>query len=244
KSADLRLRITPTDHPEDSDLVGTFQSAVGQLDSLESEIRRGIAMVSPGDPEGEADLDRLQARLEERAARQELGLTAADLQSGTFEEVVSHPNWAAAGMQIIFSLGWNAFTAVHMTFMIGGMWRAFGPIALALALFYAIFFAAGIGMLWSAWQAASKKTLRLDGREAELTDEVFGKVVRRKFTIAPDSKAELGRPFVSKSNNNGSTPLQVYLTDTNGKRHFLGDSGGGTGAAAFRSRLNERLAGH
>jgi len=152
---------------EDDELVRTFNQARDQIVALERDLRRRLAAASPGDPESEPPLDALQDRLAETAARIEMGVDA--FHSGEPLDIVTSPaNWGAGVGLLVFSLGWNAFTTFHATMMIGGMWKAFGPGALALLLFYAIFWSVGFGMLWAAFVAAAAERIRVNGNELEV----------------------------------------------------------------------------
>lgn len=56
---------------QESELVETFGQAKGQLDSIENDLRKRLASLSPGDPKGMPDLDVIRDRLS-RARREEL----------------------------------------------------------------------------------------------------------------------------------------------------------------------------
>lgn len=150
---------------EDSDrrLVETVERAARHLPVLEETLRRRLALLAPGDSESRVDLERIQDKLAQLEALQELGLKPEVVPAGPLEMKTSPGNLGGGAFLALFGLGWTAFTTVHALFMIGGMWRAFGPFALALLLFYGIFWAVGLGMLGLALATASEESIRLDG---------------------------------------------------------------------------------
>lgn len=54
-------------------LLDTLRSAIRELDGLERDYRRRLALLAPGDPAGEVSLDHVQAKLAEVAIRDETG---------------------------------------------------------------------------------------------------------------------------------------------------------------------------
>lgn len=167
---------------EDNALVRTFNQARDQIVALERDLRRRLAAASPGDPESEPPLDVLQDRLAETAARIEMGVDAFRSQE-PLDIVTSPANWGAGAGLLIFGLGWNAFTTFHAALMIGGMWQAFGPGALAILLFYAIFWSIGFGMLWGAFVAAAAERIRIKGNELEVERKLGPFQWTRKYKL-------------------------------------------------------------
>ncbi len=208
-------------------LAATFQAACGQVDSLLDDWRRHLGQVAPGDPRGFVNLDKLQSQLSERAARQELGVPTGAVPA-LIEERTGTGSWAAAGGMGIFALGWNAFTLFHAVLMIGGMMRAFGPVALFLLLFYAIFFSVGFSMAYSAYQAASDESIVLEGRTLKVTRSFLGKEKSKLYTLGDNARAEVastlsGVPaFSSNSAGNRRSITAVVLTTSEGKKVSVG----------------------
>lgn len=205
--------------PEDEELVRTFEMALPQLSQIESDLRARLARVAPGDPESRPNLDRLQERLHENVARQEMGL-ATDPVPEVLVAVTSVPSWAAAIGLLIPALGVGAFVTVHMLIMIGGMWMAFGPGALALVLFYAIFYAAVVAMFGGAFTAASEETIRLNGTELLITKRLGTLKFERRHQIDPDQKVK--EVEQSETSNRTRRFFEVIeMTDPHGRPiHF------------------------
>jgi hypothetical protein len=205
----------------DLTLLQTVRDALGELDGLESELRRRLAALAPGDPEGEVDLEAMRAKLAEAAARREVASVAGPLvgtQSAAVGEPlvlqVSDPDWGAALMMGIFSLGWNAFTTFHAFMMIGGMFRALGIGALALLLFYSIFWFVGGTMAWSAIQSAANEKLSLNGWEMTLHRWLGPIRWEKRYTLGPDSKVYLNTPVVKNRNSQNG---DLAVRDAQGK---------------------------
>jgi hypothetical protein len=219
---ELRTRLASVEKPEDQSLISTFDRALGLLPDLEKDFRKRLAKLAPGDPRGIADIEALNDRLAEREARKELGV---DLHSApaVLNLQTSKGNWASAGFMAIFGLGWNSFTAVHATFMIGGMYKAFGWAALGLLAFYAIFFTVGFGMLYGAWVSAANESVEIDGLRLTVTQQLGPIKKRRSYTMSKDSSAEVGETtqsigFKARSQNSDAvktTPC-VNITDAEG----------------------------
>lgn len=132
----------------------------------------------------------------------------------------SPPNWAGAGLLLLFSLGWNSFTTVHALLFIGGFWRAIGPLALAFLLFYSIFWAVGLAMAWGAFLAACQETITLEGRRLTLRRRLLGYTWKREYTLAPGAEARLVEPALhlkSRPNNVPGNGKDVAVTDETGK---------------------------
>ena len=205
--------------PDDQELVRTFEMALPQLSQIETDLRARLARVAPGDPEGRPDLDRLQERLHENAARQEMGLHS-DPVPEVLEAITSVPSWGAAIGLLIPAMGVGAFVTVHMLIMIGGMWMAFGPGALALVLFYAIFYAAVVAMFGGAFTAASEETIRLEGNQLTITKRLGGMKLTKSHLVDPDQKVK----EVEQAENSNRTRRffeVIEMTDPTGRPiHF------------------------
>lgn len=219
----LRDRLTSVGGPDHQELVGTLHSAVEQLDDVERDLRIRLASLAPGDPLGIVDLDQLQDRLAERAARTEVGVT--DIPS-KLDMKVSAGSWAAAGFLGLFSFGWNSFTAVHATLMIGGMYQSFGWPAFFMLGFYAIFFTVGIGMMIAALNAASSESIELNGHDLTVKRKLGFWERRKSYRLGPDSKAEIsihGDPGIQPANKRSPKPT-VVLSDMEGRMVTIGSN--------------------
>lgn len=235
---DLTSRLSFLQSSEDQRLAETMQKAYGQLDSIESDLRRRLGRLAPGDLRGQVDLTEIQEKLAEREARQELGVSTLPEPPPVLELVTSPSNPAAAAGAGIFGLGWTAFTVFHSVLMIGGMFKAFGWGALALLLFYSIFYAVGIGMLATAVNALATETIELNGRTLKIKRVLGGWVREKVVELSPKTRARVGTPNMGWSNGNKETPtMAIILTDETGKEVSMG-----TGASLeFRGRMVEEI---
>lgn len=236
----LRDRITSVGGPDEQELATTISSAVDHLDGLERDLRTRLATLAPGDPAGIVNLEALQDRLAEREARTEVGLYG---QPEKLELKVSGANWAAAGFLGLFSFGWNSFTAVHATLMIGGMFKSFGWPALFLLGFYAIFFAAGFGMVLAALNSASTESIEIEDGELTVSRK-FGRWVRRKnFRLGPNSKATIGMSTSGfrASNQNRAPKPAIVLADIDGSEVSFGDNAAPTQQQMIVDKINAYL---
>lgn len=230
--------------PDAPQLVTTLQQAVGSLDGLENDLRRTLASLEPGNPKGIVDLDALQKEIAEREARSELGVVAAQEIPAVLELNTNPGNLAAAGGLGIFAFGWLSFTTFHMVLMIGGMMHAFGFGALALLGFYAIFYAAGIAMAVSAFNAGAKEDIRLEGRTLTILRVLLGIRKLKTVNLAADAQAEVGRPQMTMNNRNTIPAKCILIPDTNGRVVTLGSSVFEKTLREHCSRINAYLAVH
>jgi hypothetical protein len=227
---------------DDRILRSTLDRAISQLESLETDLRKRLGRISPGDPQSIADLQKINERLEERLARQEIGVDTdvpAILQMRT-----APSNWAAAGFLGMFGLGWTSFTAVHAFFMIGGMAKSFGAIAFALLLFYGIFFVVGFGMLAAAVAAASIEEIELNGRELTVHRKLMGWIRSKTYTLHEDCEPKDEVVSTSTTNGTKKTTFAIVLTDKSGKPIHLANGATQWQRDQVRMKLENYLAAH
>lgn len=237
----LKERLASFEGSYDTQLSTTMENALSQIDSIETDLRKYLGRLAPGDPAGIVDLDTLQERLEERSARQELGVPT-DLEIPPVLQLKLSPgNLGAAIFVGLFGMGWTAFTTVHAVLMIGGMMHAFGWIALLLLLFYSIFFAAGFAMFGAAYNMAATEEIELDGRQLTVRKKLAGIVREKKYTLA-EGKAGLAR--IEDIQNNGFRPqgsprttTAIVMTDIEGRDINFGAQA----SPAVRESTVERL---
>lgn len=212
------LRLREHACQSDAGLLATLQDAVRELDGQESNLRQRLALLEPGDPQGAVDLSELRERLAEASARREVAAVAGTFSgsAASLELQTSPPSLAAALMMGVFSFGWMSFTTVHAVFMIGGMFHAFGWMALALLGFYAIFWSVGIAMAWGAILAASQEHLTAEGRRLTITRKFFIWSWNKKFQVSPDSRAYVKRA-TSRHQSGVTSSLQAAFTDAEGR---------------------------
>lgn len=217
EASDLTYRLGSLWEPGDLELSNTVSNAISQLPSLEADFRTRLAQLRTPGPR--VDLDSIQERLAEREAQQELGLPTSIHNALSLNLQTSPRNVVGAGGIGCFAVAWNSFTLFHATLMIGGMWKAFGPVALALLLFYSLFFAAGFAMIYATIDALSVEEIELTGRSL-LIKKTLGKWVRTKMIdLDPESRAVVGIASAAfRTNNNNRVPQRaVIMTDAKGK---------------------------
>ena len=198
---------------DDQILLATLRDAVAHLKQKEESLRP-----SPLSATGSLDLHALREKLAEASARQELG-EAASVVPKELTLLLSGGNKAAAAGLGGFALFWNGFTLVHATFMIGGFWRAAGPIALFLLAFYALFFGAGFMMVKAALDAASKEELLLCGSTLTVRKTLGAWVREQMIELGPQSRAGLELPSMRQK---GSRAMAISLNDAQGKTYQFG----------------------
>jgi len=231
--------------PGDHELAETLRHAVAQLDSIESDLRRRMARLEPGDPAGLVDYDALQDRLAERRARQEVGVETEAIVPKVLEMQINPGNMAAATGMGVFGLGWTGFTLVHCILMIGGMSKAFGWLALGLLAFYAIFFMVGFGMLYGAYLAAADESIQLHGRKLTIIRTFAGIRRTKSVELDADAGASIGRSTAA-SNNNARSPSgrAILLHDSRGRTIQLGSHASDHQRETALKRINAYLKVH
>jgi hypothetical protein len=112
---------------------------------------------------------------------------------------------------------------MHAVLMIGGMWKAMGPVALFLLLFYAIFFGVGFVMIWATIDALSVEEIELTGRSLVIK-KTIGKWVRTKvIELDPETRAVVGVAQTGMGSENKTVPPRaVLMTDAKGKEIAFG----------------------
>lgn len=228
----------------DTDLISTFESAIGQLDSIETDYRKQLGLLRPGDPEGIANLEAINEKLSERLARKEIGLETNATIPEVLELKVSPGNKVAAVGLGVFGLGWNSFTLLHATLMIGGMYKAFGFAAFAMLAFYAIFFMVGIGMWIAAYNSGASESIRLEGRELTVTKVLGPWRKDRTYKLGPKATADIAAMQISQVSTNQTskkpTPV-VQLHDVNGNGIGFGASATDALRRETRDKINAYL---
>ncbi len=212
---------------QDQSLISTVQQAQGQLASVEEDVRKRLAVVKPGAPQGIVNLQNLVGQLAERAARQEL--PADEAIPDQLELVVSTPNYAAAASPGVFALGWNLFTTVHACFFIWGMWHAVGWPAIFMLLFYALFWGAGYGMILACRAALSTQTAIFSGRDLTVRDQIRSWIKEKQYRLPSDASAVLDIPSVApvrfgNTNQMRTGTTAITLADEKGKPIMLGQA--------------------
>lgn len=236
--------------PEDYQLLSTLESAVAQLPSIESDIRLRLGDLAPGDPQSAPDLDELQDKLLQRAARIEIGASTLG-QPKPINFVLQEPSKAGFIGALVFGLGWNGFTLFHAIMMIGGMWKAFGPLALLMLFFYAIFFGVGGLMLYGAYAALFKETIRVEGPEIIITKVGWGRTIEKRHRMNRTARAEVTRNFTPvpvmgikahPQNSDGKNQSAIVIRDIENKEVVFGMTLPGKTKQDLATQINRHLA--
>lgn len=167
-------------HATSSDtlLLETLQQALDELDGIEHDLRRHLAKLAPGDPQGAVDLELLRAKLAGVAARREVASVAGPLQTQTSlegktltvlgSEPASGQALVVGGMGIV----WLAF----ITYQAFQTFRTFGTGTLDNTWFtngmWALLWLGGAIMVKSAIQLGSREELTLEGRKLTLRQRI------------------------------------------------------------------------
>ncbi|MBB6052549.1 hypothetical protein [Armatimonas rosea] len=197
---------------DDQVLLTTVREALAHLKSVEEPLKRTLQGSS-----GTVNLTDLRSKIAEAAARTELGSTAVVPEK--VELALAPGSLAAAGGMGLFSLAWLSFTTFHATLMIGGMWKAFGPVALFLLAFYSLFFGVGFMMARGALEIASSENLELFGRTLVLRKKLGFWVRERRIELGPQSRVSLEVPTLRQK---GSRAMALSVNDLQGKQHQFG----------------------
>lgn len=215
KADRLMIAKSSLSQPDDAELLNTFQLAVRQLPQMESDLRRQLHLVAPGDPESRPCLTALQDRLQENAARQEVGLNSLD-HLDPIEANTAEPSASAALGLGIFALGWNGFTIFHATMMLGSMLKSFGFLALLMGLFYLPFFAVGLLMIAGVVFSLCRESIRLEGNKLTVTYRWGPFTYLRKHEIDIDQLVKQSEVLDSDTNKMRKQD-QIQFTDIKGK---------------------------
>jgi uncharacterized membrane protein len=229
--------------PEEARLLTTLQSAIRISAEVENNLRRELGRLAPGDPESLVDLDALREDLAEAEARREIGVGFGQV-TEPLRLNTSSPNWATAGFTGIFALGWLSFTTFHATLMIGGMFQAFGPFALFLLAFYAIFWAVGIGMAKTALDAMHSESIEVDGRTLTIRRKGLFGTKETVYGLSPDSRAEVvaGQPTHNRSRGGIAMPSpEIALRAADGREIRFARNALPAERLEFVRRINDYL---
>lgn len=239
----LRDSLESTPSPERPEWADTLLMSVEQLDSVERSLRRKLALLAPGDPEGLVDMDALRDRLAERAAHDELGVDADLTQPLSLTERTSPANYGMAAGLLGFSIAWNSFTAVHAFFMIGGFRQVIGWAAFGLLGFYALFFGAGISMLAAAFNAASEESIELAGRTLAIRKKLGPWVRRKNYKLARNATARIQKVNSMKftSGRQASMTPSIVLEDEQGREVSFASGVSTTARNRIMKRINAYL---
>jgi hypothetical protein len=199
---------------EDIELRETVRETLSHLESMHQDCRAKQGLEQ--DPVSILDL---REKMAERAARKEVEeITGVAVPIA--QEILLAPRNIAGFLGMgAFALFWNGFTLVHATLMIGGMYKAVGPVALFMLLFYALFFGAGFAMIGGAANCLATHTLSLSGNQLCITRD-FGMTKKQRLCpLTRDCRIErLATPVKQK----GSSGREIAIIAPDGKEFRFG----------------------
>lgn len=241
-SPEIQRDLSSSDELGAADRLDVVTKATQQLDSIEDEYQKRLAVEQPGHALSMANLDALKDKLAENAARMEVGAENLSPFEGHLEVETAKGSLAAAAGVGIFATGWLSFTTLHAVLMIGGMARAIGWGALALLAFYAIFYFAGFAMAYGAFIAGSNETVSIDGTRLVWLRKWGPIRMRREYELDPTQRAQIGKAQLGNSNNKAGTAV-VQLVDAAGKTINIGAGSNLQQLQKIQQQLNGYLVG-
>lgn len=241
-SAEVQRALSSSDEVGAADRLDVVTKATQQLDSIEDEYQKRLAVEQPGHALSMANLDALKDKLAENAARMEVGAENLTPFEGHLEIETAKGSLAAAAGVGIFATGWLSFTTLHAVLMISGMARAIGWGALALLAFYAIFYFAGFAMAYGAFIAGSNETVSIDGTRLVWLRKWGPIRMRREYELDATQRAQIGKAQLGNSNNKAGTAV-VQLVDAAGKTINIGAGSNLQQLQKIQQQLNGYLAG-
>ena len=199
--------------PDHADLVGTLENAVSRLDTMELDTQLA--------------LDRLGLPLDKMAepATEPLEVGSAEFDSlgGVLDELVAKPSWSKAMSMGFFALFWNGFVYVHMFFMMSGFIGSFGWAGLLLILFYIPFIGVGAAMATGAFQAVTRKSVLISGRQITRIRKAFGMTWTKTWTLQKNSPVTMESPVWGVRNSKTKNQAeQITLRSIEGKKIHIG----------------------
>ena len=241
-SAEVQRALSSSEEVGAADRLDVVTKATQQLDSIEDEYQKRLAVEQPGHALSMANLDALKEKLAENAARMEVGADILTPFEGHLEIETAKGSLAAAAGVGIFATGWLSFTTLHAVLMVGGMARAIGWGALALLAFYAIFYFAGFAMAYGAFIAGSNETVSIDGTRLVWLRKWGPIRMRREYELDATQRAQIGKAQLGNSNNKAGTAV-VQLVDAAGKTINIGAGSNLQQLQKIQQQLNGYLAG-
>ena len=241
-SAEVQRALSSSEEVGAADRLDVVTKATQQLDSIEDEYQKRLAVEQPGHALSMANLDALKDKLAENAARMEVGADILTPFEGHLEIETAKGSLAAAAGVGIFATGWLSFTTLHAVLMIGGMARAIGWGALALLAFYAIFYFAGFAMAYGAFISGSNETMVVDGTKLRLTRKLGPIRMSREYTLDLTQRAKLGTAQLGTGNSRTGSPV-VQLAAADGKTINIGAGSGREQLQVIQQQLNGYIVG-
>lgn len=233
--AELRAVADPV---QDAARTLSVAESLTRLETVEDDLRARLTDLDPASPDALTDTPERAAIAREARSRAAVERRLERMASTPLELVLSEPNRAEAASTGGFAIFWNVFTFLHGAAMIGGFWAAFGPIALALLLFYSIFIGVGIAVAKAALDALTMETLRLDNNFLAITKSRGRMHKVNLITLGPKSQVNnASRPVKRKGQSN----KEFSIVDAEGKEHRFGARIPDGKREELRHRINEAI---
>jgi hypothetical protein len=199
---------------EDIEIRETVRETLSHLESMHQDCRAMQCL-----EQDSVSIPDLREKMAERSARKEVEEITGVALPNT-QNILLAPRSIAGFLGMgAFALFWNGFTLVHATFMIGGMYKAVGPAALFLLLFYALFFGAGFAMIAGALNSLATHTLTLSGNQLCITRDFGFTKKERLCSLTRECRVErLATPVKQK----GSSGREIAIIASDGKEFRFG----------------------
>lgn len=225
---------------EDVILLATLRQSLGELDEIESQLRQRLAVLSPGDPEGEVDLTAMRARLAEIAALREITPIAGPLQNQASHSSVpltlpgSEPKeglaWALGSCAVVGFL----FT----TYQALQMFRTVGLSVPDQLSFWIACWAASLAMLGTAFHLASREEVTLNGWNLAIHWRLGPFRRSSQHRLETGNHAYLRTP---ESRRIGTAPTEVAIRNANGQPICFGARQRSEEQSQLAERINRYL---
>ncbi|MGC4047671.1 MAG: hypothetical protein QM758_28085 [Armatimonas sp.] len=233
--AELRAVADPT---QDAARTLSVAESLTRLDSVEQDLRGRLTDLDPASPDALMDTPERAAIAREARSRQAVERRLERMANEPLELTLSEPNRSEATSLGGFAAFWNGFTLLHGAAMIGGFWAAFGPVALALLLFYSIFIAVGVAVTKAAMDAMTMETLRLDSNLLAITQSRGKRHKVNLITLGPKSEV---RDVTRTVKQKGKSGREFVIVDAHGKEHRFGSRTPDGKRDSLLQRINEAI---
>ena len=187
--------------PSDISLPATFHQAWAVIDRVDDDLRRQLARLAPGAPEGRVDLEALRGRIAHLAAQQEVGVSSPPIQ-GRLDLTVGSVGRGRPRALIAVYMG----VALSISMLFG---LSHG---LVIPPYIPIFFAALVVMLLRLGRQRQPSRFSLEGRKLTVYQPMWAD---RIYQLGPESRAYAGSVTVSAGEYARNEPA-ILIVDATG----------------------------
>jgi hypothetical protein len=214
-----------------------MRRAVAQLNSIENDLRRRLARIAPGDPEGIVDVDVVRRRLQERNARLEMGVPTNLEVPVSLEMTITSSNEKAVRGLAVISAVWALIAISVLAVMLARLVEStFGLISLIASTVLWINFSA-----FMLEKGAVSESISLSGQQLTLRRRILGFEMRKVYTLPFREMATVGPSRYPNLDAESPPPMRVLLHDIGGHQIELGASASPTRQAQVCEQINQYL---